>query len=194
MSTDTSSRPHRASRWEDRFVNAVARTLRSRGWQARIEPYTGYGIAADGDEDGWVRVLGRVMLSPKSNQRAQGVDDPTAIEEDAAPEPRARRARAAARRGPEPLRAVRGWRSFFTAQLPHAAVEIVVDGVAHAATSDRGGYVDTVVPARLTKGWHDVQVRATEDGPPGEARRSGPRCGSSTPTRRPGSSATSTTP
>ena len=165
MSTDTSSRPHRASRWEDRFVRGVSRTLRGRGWQPRIEPYTGYGIAADGDEDGWVRVLGRVMLSPTSHQQAHAETDPTALQEDSAPEPRSRKARTTARRGPEPLRAVRGWRSFFTAQLPEAAVEIIVDGVTHSATSDRGGYVDAVVPARLTEGWHDVRVRPAGGGP-----------------------------
>ncbi|MEP7765380.1 phosphatase domain-containing protein [Sanguibacter sp. 25GB23B1] len=165
MSTETSSRPHRASRWEDRFVRAVAKALRSRGWQARVEPYTGYGIAPDGDEDGWVRVLGRVMLSPRSHQQPGTETDPTALEEDAAPEPRSKKARTTARRGPEPLRAVRGWRSFFTAQLPDAPVEIVVDGVTHAATTDRGGYIDAVVPARLTTGWHDVRVRAVGGGP-----------------------------
>lgn len=165
MTTDASSRPHRASRWEDRYVRGVSRALRRQGWEPRIEPYTGYGLEADGEADGWVRVLGRVMLSPKSHQQAHAETDPTALGEDSAPEPRAKKARTTARRGPEPLRAVRGWRSFFTAQLPDAAVEIVVDGVTHAATSDRGGYVDAVVPARLTEGWHDVRVRPAGGGP-----------------------------
>ncbi|HET8615524.1 MAG TPA: phosphatase domain-containing protein, partial [Actinomycetales bacterium] len=70
---------HRAARVEDALNRTAARLLRRRGWRPRVLPYTGYGRApaagrgrpVDGDDhaaavttDGWVRVLGRVLLSP----------------------------------------------------------------------------------------------------------------------------------
>jgi len=174
--SDTSSRPHRASRIEDRVYAVVARFLRRKGWRARVEPYTGYGLAQgpsgadDATPDGWVRVLGRVMLSPATRAVPEVVTEeperhePTARPEDSAPEPASKKAvgpgRAPARStAPAALRAVRGWRSFFTAQLPHAEVEILVGGAVHRVAADRGGYVDHVVPANLPAGWHDVEVR-----------------------------------
>ena len=92
MSAPSSSRPHWAGRWESRFDRGLARSLRHRGWSARVEPYTGYGLAAGAGEGdaGWVRVLARVMLTPAGLSR--GVNrqptDPTALPEDSAPQPR----------------------------------------------------------------------------------------------------------
>jgi len=167
MSDTTSSRPYWASRWENKFDAALASVLRRRGWVPRIEPYTGYGLAPgeDAADDGWVRVLGRVVLAPAHRATARDraaagrggrADDPTAVAESSAPTPR-RLGRPRAE-GPEPLRAVRGWRSFLTAQLPGAPVVITVDGTEHRVVADRGGYVDVVVPSRTDEGWHEVQV------------------------------------
>ena len=171
MSETTSSRPYWASRWENRFDAALASVLRRRGWEPRIEPYTGYGLAATdpgdaGDRgDGWVRVLGRVVLAPRRAGAARpgSPGDPTALPESSAPTPR-RFGRPRAE-GPEPLRAVRGWRSFLTAQLPGAHVIVTVDGHEHRTVADRGGYVDVVVSAGFGEGWHEVSVRPAEDGP-----------------------------
>lgn len=41
----------------------VERLLRRRGWLPRVLPYVGYGT------DGWVRVLGRVLLTPPGTRR-----------------------------------------------------------------------------------------------------------------------------
>ncbi len=49
---------HRAARTEDAVNRALARLMRRRGWRPRVITYAGYGT------DGWVRVLGRVLLSP----------------------------------------------------------------------------------------------------------------------------------
>ena len=161
MSIQSSSRPHRAGRWESRFDTGLARSLRRHGWSPRAEPYTGYGLAGGTGEGevGWVRVLARVMLAPAGPNLSGGSDrqpsDPTALPEDSAPQPRRRRDRV---RTPDPLRAVRGWRSFVTAQLPGARVQVVVDGVVHEVLTDRGGYVDVTLPARLGAGWHDVEI------------------------------------
>lgn len=52
------ARLHRAARFEDAMGGVIERTLRRRGWRPRVLTYTGYGA------DGWVRVLGRVLLTP----------------------------------------------------------------------------------------------------------------------------------
>ena len=127
----TSSRPHRAARLEDRFNRAVARALWSRGWRTRVEPYVGYGAP------GWVRVLARTVLSPTGP--VDGVADAHAPQEG-------------------PARAVRGWRSLATAQVPGAVVEVHAGSHVHRVTSDRGGYVDTIVDADLEPGWHTVEL------------------------------------
>ena len=160
-SVQSSSRPHWAGRWESRFDRGFAAAVRRRGWGPRVEPYTGYGLAAD-TSAGWVRVLARVMLVPAAADALSGpTGDPTALPEDSAPQPKRRRARS---RTPEPLRAVRGWRSFLTAQLPGARVQVVVAGEVHEVLTDRGGYVDVTLPAPWGAGWHDVQI-VPEGGP-----------------------------
>lgn len=125
------SRPHVASRLEDRFTAVVTSRLRRRGWVARVEPYPGYGTG------GWVRLLARVLLA------VPGTDAQEATESDDVVRPRA----------------VRGWRSFLTAQVPGAVVEVEVGGRRHEVRADRGGYVDAVVEADLPAGWHDVTWR-----------------------------------
>lgn len=127
----TSSRPHRAARIEDRFTRAVARQLWAHGWRTRIEPFVGYG------GPGWVRVMARTVLSPP--RPLDGVPSAQAPED-------------------EPTRAVRGWRSLATAQVPGAVVEVRAGSFVHRVTSDRGGYVDTIVDADLEPGWHDIEL------------------------------------
>jgi phosphatidate phosphatase APP1 len=127
----STSRPHRAARLEDRFNGLLSGVLGRRGWEPRIEPYTGYGAP------GWVRVLARTLLAPP------GTGTGEAIERDAA----------------SAGRAVRGWRSFLTAQVPGTEVEVVVGDQVCTVRSDRGGYVDTVVEAHLEPGWHQVSLR-----------------------------------
>ncbi|MFI2751966.1 App1 family protein [Cellulomonas sp. P22] len=103
----------------------------------RVEPYVGYG---DGE---WVRVLARAVL--------------------AAPQVRSEDIPGAGAAAELPTRvegAVRGWRSFATAQVPGADLEVEVAGRRHRLRTDRGGYLDAVVPAALSPGWHDVVVRA----------------------------------
>ena len=138
--TSPSSRPHVAARVEDRFTRFVAGRLRRRGWVGRIEPYTSYGAP------GWVRVLGRALLAPP------GTDVAEATERDAES------------RG----RAVRGWRSFLTAQVPGARVEVRLGDRVETVRADRGGYVDKVLECDLEPGWHDITL--TLDGQSSTAR------------------------
>ncbi|SDB88163.1 Phosphatidate phosphatase APP1 [Sanguibacter gelidistatuariae] len=161
MGTEASSRPHWAGRWESRFDRGLATALRRRGWSPRVEPYAGYGLAP-GADPGWIRVLARVMLAPApSASGGNQASDPTAQPKDSAPQLRRRRARM---RTPETLRAVRGWRSFVTAQLPGTRVQVVVGGAVHEVLTDRGGYIDVTLPATLGEGWHDVRI-LPEGGP-----------------------------
>src|SRR5690606_7404603 len=87
----------------------------------------------------WVRVVGRVLIVP----------------------PR--------RRGGDEFAGVRGWRSFVGIPIGFAQVSITVDGQTHEVVSDRGGVVDTVIPARLEPGWRTLQM-SVEGGEPVDAR------------------------
>jgi len=87
--------------------------------------------------DGWVRVLARVVLAPPGWSTAQEQRESTRD-------------------------TVRGWRSFLTAQVPHAVVTVTVAGVDHVVVADRGGYVDAVLPAVLPPG--RATVRLAVDG------------------------------
>lgn len=125
-----SSRPHWAARLEDAALGRVVAVLRRRGWVPRAEPYAGYGAP------GWVRVLGRAVLAaPESTGREVAERDAEATG-----------------------RTVRGWRSFVTAQLGGAVVRVEIGDRTHEVTADRGGYVDIVVEADLTPGWHRVRL------------------------------------
>ncbi|NLE71605.1 MAG: DUF2183 domain-containing protein [Actinomycetales bacterium] len=122
------SRPHVGARLEDRAYALLARRLARRGWVPRIEPYAGYGAP------GWVRVMARAVLAPPGTSSAQ------VAEEDAA----------------SARRAVRGWRSFLTVPVAHAALRVEVAGREHDVRADRGGYVDAVLEADLDPGWGEV--------------------------------------
>ena len=87
----------------------------------------------------WVRVVGRVLIVP----------------------PR--------RRSGDEFASVRGWRSFAGIPIGFAQVSITVDGQTHEVVSDRGGVVDTVIPANLQPGWRTLQM-SVEGGEPVDAR------------------------
>jgi phosphatidate phosphatase APP1 len=81
---------------------------------------------------GWVRVLCRVLLAKP------------AVDGDAR------------------YTSIRGWRSFMSVPVNDVAVTIVIDGVEHRVTADRGGVVDVRVDVNLSPGWHDITIR-TDD-------------------------------
>ncbi|MFS0705321.1 App1 family protein [Cellulomonas sp. 179-A 9B4 NHS] len=136
----TAGRLHVAARLEDRVDAAVARVLRRRGWTVRIVSYAGYG------SQGWVRVLARTLLASPA---VAGQDLPGAG--------------GAAQTGEErPAASVRGWRSFLTSPVAGAELEVRVGGATHVVTTDRGGYVDTVVPSDLPPGWHEVTLTSAD--------------------------------
>ena len=131
---------HLAARLEDAFDRRIAARMRRRGWTVRIEPYAGYGAP------GWVRVLARTLLAAPA-VRASDLPGAGGI----------------AQAGSATAQAVRGWRSFATAQVAGAPVEIRVGDLVHHVVTDRGGYLDVLVEADLPPGWHEIQL-ATSDG------------------------------
>ncbi|MGB9378190.1 MAG: phosphatase domain-containing protein, partial [Mycobacteriales bacterium] len=120
---------HRAARLEDGFYDLVARIARRRGWQPRMLVYTGYGT------DGWVRVFGRVLLTPPGTRR-RDIEDGR-----------------------------RGWRRFFSAKIAGVPVTIDIAGTRHEVSTGRGGYVDELVPADLAPGWSTAQLRTAGASP-----------------------------
>ncbi|MGN6600631.1 MAG: App1 family protein [Actinomycetes bacterium] len=59
---------HRAARLEAAFERRLVRLLRRRGWRPQVLAYPTYGAALAPGE-GWVRVLGRVLLLPPRPRR-----------------------------------------------------------------------------------------------------------------------------
>lgn len=131
---------HVAARLEDAFDRAVAGVLERRGWTVRIEAFAGYGAP------GWVRVMARTLLAPPNVRAADlpGAGGKAHVE-----------ARATS--------PVRGWRSFATAEVAGASLRVQVGSLVHEVVTDRGGYLDVVLDADLSPGWHDVSL-TTQDG------------------------------
>ena len=132
-------RLHVAARLEDRLDSALAHVLRRRGWTVRVVGYAGYGSG------GKVRVLARTLLA-SPGVRQQDLPDSGGD----------------AQTGERPADAVRGWRSFLTAPVAGAPVEVTVGGATHQLTTDRGGYVDELVDADLEPGWHDLTLTSLD--------------------------------
>ena len=132
--------PHRAARLEDWVTRRAVSLLGRRGWVPTVIGYRCYGSSGTGVGQGWVRVLGRVVLS-----RPPRGDEPV----DVTPEEGEALGSAA-------VKALRGWRSFVTVPVPGQRVRASVDGVGHDLLSDRGGYLDVVLPASLAPGEHHL--------------------------------------
>lgn len=163
------SKPYWARRAEVRIVRWSSHVFRRLGWRERIEPFVGYGAAPDvvsetspdhaqyrrvseqgevlpaweGQDAGWVRVLARVMLSPKRRVLLRRTSVPGRA---------------------EALRAMRGWRNFFTVQAPGVTVTVEVAGHRYLVRSDPGGYIDVVIPSRAEAGWHEAVMTTAHGG------------------------------
>ena len=87
---------------------------------------------------GWARVLCRVLLTRTGSLEGEGSVD------------------------------VRGWRSFTSAPVDRAEVEVRLGGVVHVVTADRGGVVDARLECDLEPGWH-LATLTTEGSRPVEA-------------------------
>lgn len=129
---------HIGMRIEDRWQAFRERRARRRGHVATVLPFTGYGT------DGWIRVLGRVVMAPDG--AFEGGKASLQLVADG----------------------IRGWRNFISPPVASAKVTVEVNGVRHDAVADRGGVLDARIEAELPEGWHTV-VLTCEDSEPSEA-------------------------
>ncbi|MFT4306808.1 MAG: DUF2183 domain-containing protein [Microbacterium sp.] len=83
----------------------------------------------------WVRVLGRVMIAPPHRSRSHR------------------------------YAGVRGWRAFVAVPVGFARVRVDIDGVVHEVIADRGGVIDTVLPAALAPGWQQFTIAVEDEEP-----------------------------
>ncbi|QNO36676.1 DUF2183 domain-containing protein [Protaetiibacter sp. SSC-01] len=113
-------RHHLASRIEDAVHRFRERRGRRRGLVPTIVPFPGYG------GDGWMRVLGRVVLVKPG------------------------------RRAPDRYTSIRGWRSFTSIPVGAAEIHVQAGDVEHVIHADRGGVIDARVEAELAPGWSSV--------------------------------------
>ncbi|MGV8966159.1 MAG: App1 family protein [Cellulomonas sp.] len=120
-----------ARRWGRRFEDAVNHRLAVALWRRgwRTRIEPYTGYGAPG----WVRVLGRTVLAPPSAGHAGAVPH-----------------------GGLPRN--RGWRNLVAAHVPGVVVEARVGTRSFRLTSDRGGYLDAVVPLDLPPGWNHVEL------------------------------------
>lgn len=88
----------------------------------------------------WVRVLGRVLIVRPPARTASGE-----------------------------YASVRGWRSFAAVPVGYAQVMVTIGDVTHVVVADRGGVIDTVLPAALPAGWQTLQM-SVEGGAATETR------------------------
>lgn len=115
-----SRRLHLAARIEDAIHRFRERRGRRRGLVPTIVPFPGYG------GDGWLRVLGRVVLVKPG------------------------------RRAPDRYTSIRGWRSFTSVPVRDAELRMRAGDVEHVIRADRGGVIDARVEAALAPGWQSV--------------------------------------
>ncbi|TXK17142.1 App1 family protein [Homoserinibacter sp. GY 40078] len=108
---------HLAARIEDALHRFRERRGRRRGLVPTIVPYPGYG------GDGWIRVLGRVVLVRPG------------------------------RRMPDRYTSIRGWRSFTSIPVRDAEIRVRVGNEEHTIRADRGGVIDARVEAPVEPGW-----------------------------------------
>ncbi|MDQ0632530.1 phosphatidate phosphatase APP1 [Arthrobacter pascens] len=128
-----------AHRLSDVVNGARIQLVRRWNFVPQTIAYQGYGST------GWVRVLGRVLLTRK-------------------PAPGSH-AEHAARNGTQN---VRGWRAFTSVPVQFTNVEITIGDVVTQVKADRGGLIDTVVEVQLSPGWHTAVLQA-EGTEPAEA-------------------------
>lgn len=88
----------------------------------------------------WVRVLGRVLIVPPLPTTGSGE-----------------------------YASVRGWRSFASVPVGYAQVTVRIGDATHDVVADRGGVIDTVLPATLAPGWQTLEM-SVEGGDPIETR------------------------
>lgn len=125
------TRPLLVARLDDWLHQRRAKRAIKRGKVPSVIPYIGYGTTDS------LRVLGRLLfLKPESREHTRLRPDVAGVSR------------------------VRGWRTFTSVHVPFQRVQVCVDGEPIAEVqSDRGGVINSRVPASLDPGWHTVTLR-----------------------------------
>lgn len=131
---------------ENASNRAAMKWSTGRGWIPEVTGFSGYGT------DRRVRVLARVLMT--------NPDKPETI-------PSGATAQSPVSLGKQ---AQRGWRQFFTIQIPGHPVRVSIGDTVVETRTDSNGYLDLLIEDHgLDTGWHDVTVQA-EDAQPATAR------------------------
>lgn len=125
----------RAARVDAAIETWLAPVLTALGWRPQLVPYPSYGCES-GDPEGTGWV--RVLARALLLPPRKQVGD---------------------------SEGGRGWRRFITVAVPGTAVQVDAGAGTQVLHTDRGGYLDAVVPAALTSGWHSVDLRLTGSTP-----------------------------
>ena len=130
-----STRPFIAARLELFLDKRLEQLFRALGWRERVIGYTAYG------DEGFVRVLGRVVLAPPFSESPLG-------------------------KAAEEFLRRRGWRNFVTTPCVHARYSIALGQAMVTGSTDRGGYIDHRVRGHdLAPGWRVGTVRTPQSEP-----------------------------
>lgn len=124
-------------RVEDVVQQAVGRGLRSLGRPVQVRVFPGYG------GDGWLRVLGRVVVSGPTAPDLR-VDRPSTWQVLGA-----------------------NLRQYLTSEVPFARVRVGCGGRTWEVSTDREGYLDVTLDPQLSSGQHTITMTPTD--PAGEA-------------------------
>ncbi len=120
----------------------LARLLWRRGWRVRLLSFSSYGVSVAPGRPGWVRLIGRALLTHTPGPEAE---------------------------------LVRGWHRFMTIPLEGVPVDVTVGGVSASVRTGPGGYVDHLLAADLTPGWHELTMSSAHgEVAPGRVRIVGP--------------------
>ena len=111
------------ARLEYRFHAWRERRARRRGHTPTVAAFPGYG------GHGWVRVLGRVLITPPARRDAGGE-----------------------------YASLRGWRSFLSVPTDDTELQVRIGAETFTVPIDRGGVVDVTIPVRLAPGWNAIDL------------------------------------
>ncbi|MEO7070700.1 MAG: phosphatase domain-containing protein [Nostocoides sp.] len=132
-------RPHAAAVLGDAWNRRLTGSLSGRGWKTKIVPFTGYGTV------GFVRVMGRVLMSRDPLRPAAADADATATQLRAAEDEH------------------RGWRAFMTAPAMVVPITVTVGHQVVTNRTDRAGLIDVLIRGHgLAPGWHTVRISSPD--------------------------------
>ncbi len=126
---------------------AALKWSNGKGWKPQVTGFSGYGTAHR------VRVLARVLMTNPDQEREAPRTDPDSDSRESLGK-----------------QAQRGWRQFFTIQVPAHPVKVTIGNHSVDTRTDNNGYLDLLIEDHgLGTGWHEITIDA-EGAAPATAR------------------------